>query len=125
MYAEAKNILAHMHLPDDIPTSLCLYDKDWHQGLVGIIASNIKDKIYRPSIVFTSTTDDEITGSARSITGFHIRDALEVIARENPQLIKKFGGHAMAAGLTLAAAQYEDFVNAFSSYVEKNLPLPC
>ena len=122
MYGEAKNILATMHLPDDIPTSLCLYDKDWHQGLVGIIASNIKDRIYRPTVVFTSTTDDEITGSARSITGFHIRDALEVIARENPQLIKKFGGHAMAAGLTLAAAQYEDFVNAFSGYVKKNLP---
>ncbi len=98
-----------------MPRGLCLYDADWHQGVIGILASRIKEKFNRPVIAFAKTGDDEVKGSARSIKGLHIRDALETISTKHPGLIKKFGGHAMAAGLTLKESGFEEFKQAFNN----------
>jgi single-stranded-DNA-specific exonuclease len=99
---------------EKIPKGLCLYDADWHQGVIGILASRIKEKFNRPVIAFASSGDGEVKGSARSIKGLHIRDALEAISTKCPGLIKKFGGHAMAAGLTLNESDFEQFKQAFN-----------
>ena len=92
---------------------ICLYHQDWHQGVVGIVASRIKDKSNRPVIAFAKVSETELKGSARSISGFHIRDALDAIATRNPGLVNKFGGHAMAAGLSLECSNYERFAEEF------------
>ena len=99
--------------------SLVLYQDDWHQGVIGIVAGRLKESHYRPSIIFapadTERTgdDDAIKGSARSIAGVHIRDAIEQVAEQNPELITHFGGHAMAAGLTIKRRNFDEFVAAF------------
>ncbi len=97
----------------DQTSSICLYDTDWHQGVIGILASRIKDKYHRPVIIFAAGNDHELKGSGRSIPGFHLRDALDWVAKQYPGLIVKFGGHAAAAGLTIAAQQFETFCTAF------------
>ncbi len=88
---------------------VCLYDEYWHQGVIGILASRIKEKLNRPVIAFAKAGDNEIKGSARSIPGLHIRDVLDDIASRQPQLLKKFGGHAMAAGMSLALDDFDLF----------------
>lgn len=99
--------------------SLVLYQDDWHQGVIGIVAGRLKESHYRPSIVFApadterTADDDAIKGSARSIAGVHIRDAIEQVAEQNPELITHFGGHAMAAGLTIKRRNFDEFVIAF------------
>jgi len=99
--------------------SIILYRDDWHQGVIGIVAGRLKESHYRPSIVFAPADtqrvgkDDAIKGSARSIAGVHIRDAIEQVAEQNPNLISHFGGHAMAAGLTLKRGNFDAFVSAF------------
>ena len=103
-----------------LPAALCLFDSNWHQGVVGILASRVKDKYHRPVIAFAAVSSGnggvtELKGSARSIKGFHIRDALDAVASRNPGLISKFGGHAMAAGLSLEADRFEEFQQAFQS----------
>ena len=103
-----------------LPAALCLFDSDWHQGVVGILASRVKDKYHRPVIAFAAVNDGdggatELKGSARSIRGFHIRDALDAVASRNPGLISKFGGHAMAAGLSLQSDSFEEFQQAFQA----------
>lgn len=100
---------------------VCLYDASWHQGVVGIIASRIKDRLHRPVIAFAKASDTEIKGSARSIRGLHIRDTLDAIATANPGLIDKFGGHAMAAGLSLSIEKYAEFSALFDAEAKKNL----
>ena len=80
---------------------MCIYDKNWHQGLVGLVASRLKDHCNRPVIAFAEENQGTFKGSARSISGIHIRDLLESIATENPHLIEKYGGHSMAAGPTI------------------------
>ncbi|GGI92054.1 single-stranded-DNA-specific exonuclease RecJ [Shewanella gelidii] len=96
-----------------MPWAIAIYQQDWHQGVIGILASRIKDKYHRPVIAFAEAGNGEIKGSARSIKGLHMRDLLERINTLNPGMIKKFGGHAMAAGLTLNAAQFDDFAKAY------------
>jgi len=103
------------------PLGVCLFDKDWHQGVIGILASRIKDKLYRPVIAFSQSTNNEIKGSARSIKGVHIRDVLAEVATQNPGLILKFGGHAMAAGLSIMQDSLEAFSSAFNQVVQKHL----
>jgi single-stranded-DNA-specific exonuclease len=98
---------------DELPTALCLYRPDWHEGVIGILASRIKERFHRPVIVFTDAADGQIKGSARSIPGLHIRDALDSVAVRHEGLLVKFGGHAMAAGLTLVREDYETFRSAF------------
>jgi single-stranded-DNA-specific exonuclease len=100
---------------------LCLYEKNWHQGVIGILAARIKDQIHRPVIVFASAGEDLLKGSARSITGVHIRDVISDIATQYPKLIKTFGGHAMAAGLSLHAHNLPEFALVFDEMVQKRL----
>lgn len=103
--------------PALLPWGLCIYDADWHQGVIGILASRIKDKVHRPVIAFANTEqhqkDPEIKGSARSIPGLHIRDALDLIAKKRPDILSKFGGHAMAAGLSIRLKHYPEFQRLF------------
>ncbi|MDX1696562.1 MAG: DHHA1 domain-containing protein, partial [Ketobacteraceae bacterium] len=103
------------------PWGLCLYRKDWHQGVIGILASRIKERLHRPVIAFAPGDEGEVKGSARSIPGLHIRDALDAVAAQHPGLIAKFGGHAMAAGLSLPAQHLETFKAAFDREVRRML----
>ena len=121
MEDEAETMLQQLHLSeasDALPVCYCLYQPHWHQGVSGILAGRIKDRTHRPSIVFAKGEQGELKGSARSIPGFHIRDAMEAVAAGNPGLIAKFGGHAMAAGLTIAEADFELFAQCFNEYAE-------
>ncbi|MEK7697841.1 MAG: single-stranded-DNA-specific exonuclease RecJ, partial [Pseudomonadota bacterium] len=104
-----------------LPRGLCLYDESWHQGVIGLVASRIKERVHRPVIAFAKANDDEIKGSARSVPGLHIRDALDAVAAHHPGLLNKFGGHAMAAGLTLPRAHFEKFRIAFAEEVARHL----
>ena len=106
----------------DLPNSFCLFDQRWHQGVVGILASRIKEKYHRPVIAFATVEGGrELKGSARSIGGFHIRDALDAVATKNPGLVTKFGGHAMAAGLGLAPDKLAAFRSAFEAEARQRL----
>ena len=96
---------------------VCLYDASWHQGVVGLVAGRIKERVRRPVIAFADAGDGTLRGSARSVPGVHIRDILERIATQRPGLVVKFGGHAMAAGLTLERARLDEFANAFDAQV--------
>ncbi len=105
----------------ELPYGLCIYDQQWHQGVIGILASRIKDLYHRPVIAFASSNEGWIKGSARSVSGLHIRDILDNIAVNNPDLISKFGGHAMAAGLTLLEADFSRFSAEFDAEVRRHL----
>jgi single-stranded-DNA-specific exonuclease len=94
-------------------STICVFDDSWHQGVIGIVASRLKEKFFRPTITFAPAGDGWIKGSGRSIPGFHLRDALDLVYKKAPSLIDKFGGHAMAAGLTLRADAFEAFSIAF------------
>ena len=98
----------------DTDFALSLYQADWHQGVVGILASRIRERFHRPTLIFAQAGDGELKGSGRSIAGFHLRDALDRVATLNPGLITKFGGHAMAAGLSLAESNLPQFRDAFN-----------
>jgi single-stranded-DNA-specific exonuclease len=119
MRVRAKAQLGALRLDgaDEMPFGLCLFDEDWHQGVIGILASRIKEQVHRPVIAFAPQDDVEMKGSARSIPGLHIRDALDAVAARNPDLIRKFGGHAMAAGLSLRRENFELFSAAFDAQV--------
>jgi single-stranded-DNA-specific exonuclease len=104
-----------------LPIGLCLLDENWHQGVVGILAARIKDRLHRPVIIFTHDKDDKIRGSGRSVRGVHIRDIIERISTEYPSMIAYFGGHAMAAGLTIQREQFPTFQQAFDEKVRKHL----
>lgn len=107
---------------NNLPLGLCLYDSQWHQGVVGLLASRIKERFHRPVLAFADAGDgEEIKGSARSIPGLHIRDVLDTVATQNPGLIEKFGGHAMAAGLSLKKSNYEQFRQVFEATVAEQL----
>ena len=94
-------------------STICLYNEDWHQGVIGLVASRIKEKYHRPTIAFARASDGELRGSGRSIDGVHLRDTLDLVTKHAPSLVRRFGGHAMAAGLTMSAASYDGFVAAF------------
>jgi single-stranded-DNA-specific exonuclease len=94
-------------------STICVFDASWHQGVIGIVASRLKEKFFRPTITFAPGADGWIKGSGRSIPGFHLRDALDLVYKKAPSLIDKFGGHAMAAGLTLRAEAFDAFAAAF------------
>jgi single-stranded-DNA-specific exonuclease len=98
---------------------VCLFDADWHQGVVGLVASRIKDRIRRPVIAFARAGDGTLRGSARSVPGIHIRDVLDGIAARHPEIIHRFGGHAMAAGLTLDESRLDAFARAFDAEVAR------
>ncbi len=123
MKTEAMALLSEMKRLDErhTPAGVCLYDANWHQGVIGILASRIKDQLHRPVIAFAPAGKDEIKGSARSIPGVHIRDVLSDIAALHPKLLSKFGGHAMAAGMSLKMHDYPAFALAFDEIVRKRL----
>ncbi|HTT00764.1 MAG TPA: single-stranded-DNA-specific exonuclease RecJ [Steroidobacteraceae bacterium] len=102
--------------------ALTLFDASWHQGVVGLVASRVKDRTGRPVIAFARAADGRLRGSARSVPGLHIRDVLDAIATRHPELISRFGGHAMAAGLTLDAERLDRFAQAFDEEVARCLP---
>jgi single-stranded-DNA-specific exonuclease len=97
--------------------SISMYQPDWHQGVVGILASRIKEQYHRPVIAFAQADDGLLKGSGRSINGLHLRDALDLVTKQQPDLIVKFGGHAMAAGLSIREPDFERFQRAFESVV--------
>ena len=101
--------------------SLTLFDETWHQGVIGILASRLKDKFHRPVIAFAQSSNGELKGSGRSIPGLHLRDALDLVSKRQPALIKKFGGHAMAAGLSIAETDFAAFVAAFEQVASELL----
>jgi single-stranded-DNA-specific exonuclease len=109
---------ALLHLDDFQPatsSTIAVFDAGWHQGVIGIVASRLKEKFFRPTITFAPGQDGWIKGSGRSIPGFHLRDALDLVSKKVPGLIDKFGGHAMAAGLTMRAEAFDSFAAAFEA----------
>lgn len=122
MKAQAMANLNAMDLTaETADVGLCLYNPDWHQGVIGILASRVKEQFHRPVIAFADASDEEIKGSARSIPGFHIRDALDVVAKRHPEQLQKFGGHAMAAGLSLKKCDLAAFSAAFNEVATQQL----
>jgi single-stranded-DNA-specific exonuclease len=119
MQLEALEIAGGVRFSDDGDESLglCLFDETWHQGVVGLVAGRIKDRLHRPVIAFARAEDGSLRGSARSISGVNIRDALESIATRHPGLIDKFGGHAMAAGMSLSEGSLGVFRTAFAAEI--------
>ncbi len=114
MQADAASALERFTLSDDEPPAgLCLFQSDWHQGVIGILASRIKDRFHRPTIVFAEESETTLKGSGRSVQGVHLRDVLDDIAAQNPNMLSKFGGHAMAAGLSLEKCHLPAFEKAF------------
>ena len=106
----------------NLPGCVCVYDEAWHQGVVGLIAARVRERCHRPSIAFARESDALLKGSARSIPGIHVRDLLEAVHAADPDLIVKFGGHAMAAGLTLAEENYDSFRRLVSEQLERLYP---
>jgi single-stranded-DNA-specific exonuclease len=102
-----------------LPAGLCLYDESWHAGVVGLVASRVKEQVHRPVIAFAPADDGTVRGSARSVPGVHVRDVIEAVATREPDLLEKFGGHAMAAGMTLRAANLARFSEAFAAEVAR------
>ncbi|NRB23128.1 single-stranded-DNA-specific exonuclease RecJ [Shewanella sp.] len=124
MQQEALKSLESVELNEaSLPWGIALFQQDWHQGVIGILASRIKDRYHRPVIAFADAGNGEIKGSARSIKGLHMRDLLELINGRHPGMIIKFGGHAMAAGLSLRAKDFETFELAFDQAVRELLKL--
>jgi len=123
MKTQAQDLLASMSLDiEGLPWGLALFDQDWHQGVIGILAARIREQTHRPTIAFAPDDDGEhLKGSARSIPGLHIRDALAVVDARKPGLMKKYGGHAMAAGMTIVRADLERFSTAFDQAVRDAL----
>ncbi|MGL4749989.1 MAG: single-stranded-DNA-specific exonuclease RecJ, partial [Shewanella sp.] len=122
MQHEALKSLEYLELNEEqLPWGIALFQEDWHQGVIGILASRIKDKYHRPVIAFADAGNGEIKGSARSIKGLHMRDLLELVNSRHPGLISKFGGHAMAAGLTLKSGGFATFAKAYDDAVREQL----
>ena len=123
MREQAFDYIEKAKQQDNVPEALILYEPDWHQGVIGIVAGRLKEYFHRPSIVFAEDEDGiHLKGSARSIEGVHIRDAIESVAQEYPHLVKFFGGHAAAAGLTIQKQHFEEFKQAFIECVAQHNP---
>ena len=114
MREQAELLLARMLPAQDaaLPSALSLFDPDFHEGVVGIVAGRLKDRLHRPTFVFARGADGLLKGSGRSIPGFHLRDALDLVSKREPGVLRRFGGHAMAAGATLAADDFPVFDRA-------------
>ena len=128
MRAEAMAAVAQLiaQLDGAVPAALCVHRADWHQGVIGIVAGRVKEALHRPVIAFAPSSEEgagegQLKGSARSIPGLHIRDVLDALATRHPGLVTRFGGHAMAAGLSLSAARLDEFRDAFVTEVEAAL----
>ena len=113
MREQAEAMLESLMPEGEAPSALAIYDAEFHEGVVGIVASRLKDRVHRPTFVFALGQDGFLKGSGRSIIGFHLRDALDLVSKRHPGVLKKFGGHAMAAGCTLAEEDFATFDAAF------------
>ncbi|NMM42469.1 single-stranded-DNA-specific exonuclease RecJ [Pseudoalteromonas arctica] len=122
MQLEAQAVLDKLAFSDEQkPDAICLYQEDWHQGVIGILAGRLKEKYHRPTVIFAGGDNGEIKGSCRSIEGLHIRDLLERLNTLHPHLISKFGGHAMAAGLSINEHHFSEFKREFEQAVSEQL----
>ena len=122
MRDEATTAVRNLRIAEgDLPPGLTLFDPGWHAGIVGLVAARMKDRLHRPVVAFAPAGSDELRGSARSVEGLHVRDALEAIATRHPELIERYGGHAMAAGLTLNRHKLPRFADAFSEEIGRQL----
>ena len=124
MKQDAEVIIQNLSFADyeqTLPPIMCLHQAEWHEGVIGILASRIKDRYYRPTVVFATADDGLVKGSARCIPGLHMRDLIEEVAHTHPGLIKRFGGHAMAAGLTLEAHALPVFTDSITQVVNQRL----
>ena len=108
--------------PEGLPPCVCVFDRHWHQGVVGLVAARVRERCHRPAIAFARDRDGMLKGSARSIPGVHARDLLEAVHSERPGLIRKFGGHAMAAGLSLAESDYRTFEEVLNAALRQRYP---
>ena len=120
MREQAEGTLADLGT-GDVPAAVALYDDGFHEGVVGIVAGRVKDRLHRPTFVFARGGDGRLKGSGRSIPGFHLRDALDLVAKRHPGLLLRFGGHAMAAGATLEADAFATFAAAFEQVAREGL----
>jgi single-stranded-DNA-specific exonuclease len=109
MREQAESLLEMLMPEGEPPAALAIFDPDFHEGVVGIVASRLKDRVHRPTFVFALGKDGLLKGSGRSIPGFHLRDALDLVAKRHPGLLKKFGGHSMAAGCTIEEEDFDTF----------------
>ncbi|MBA2654745.1 MAG: single-stranded-DNA-specific exonuclease RecJ [Gammaproteobacteria bacterium] len=121
MREQAVAHINSLEFQDNLPVGVCLFDESWHQGIIGILASRVKDLLHRPAIAFALSNAQELKGSCRSISGLHIRDALENIHNNYPGLLLKFGGHAMAAGLSIKRENFELFAQIFNTVISQTL----
>ncbi|MBN9228173.1 MULTISPECIES: single-stranded-DNA-specific exonuclease RecJ [Legionella] len=123
MLALEKLTLSTEYTSNHLPIALCLFDKTWHQGVIGILAGRVKERYHRPVIAFAEVSENELKGSARSVSDLNIRDVLAAIDKDHPDLISKFGGHAMAAGLSIHPKSLKAFNDALVSEVSKHIDL--
>ncbi len=122
MRDEAATAMRKLHLQEgSLPAGIALFDRGWHAGIIGLVATRMKDRVHRPVVALAPAGDGELRGSARSVAGVHIRDVLEAIDTRHPGMIERFGGHAMAAGLTLREARLQEFTDAFGEEVGRHL----
>ncbi len=122
MREQAERMMQQVLLADaGLPFGICLFDPEWHEGVIGILASRVKERYHRPAICLAGCTDGALRGSARSIPGLHIRDVLVAVESRHPGILMRFGGHAMAAGLSLAPEDLEVFIRAFDQEVGRQL----
>lgn len=124
MREQALEIVESLYDPEEEPPpAICVFDPDFHEGVVGIVASRLKDKLHRPSFVFAASQapgkEHELKGSGRSITGFHLRDALDLVAKRHPGVLLRFGGHAMAAGCTIAEEHFDTFEQGLAEVAQE------
>ena len=119
MQQAALAALEHINPADS--SSLAMFDATWHQGVTGILASRLKDKFHRPTIIFARSSDGEIKGSGRSIHGLHLRDALDLLSKRHPHLLQKFGGHAMSAGVSIREEHFGEFESVFEAIAQELL----
>jgi single-stranded-DNA-specific exonuclease len=118
---EFSSLDSDLAIEQQLPVIFCLYKNNWHQGVIGILAARIRERYHRPAIIFAPGDKGVIKGSARSISGLHIRDILDSVATQNPQLIDKFGGHAMAAGLSLSEDKLPQFIDAITTIIHQQV----
>ena len=122
MEHDALEQLAKLELDSDaLPFAMVLFDSGWHQGVIGILASRVRERVHRPTVIFAEVGEGMLKGSGRSIPGLHLRDVLDLVATRHPGLLSKFGGHAMAAGLTLAKGDLHQFTEALEAAVAETL----
>ncbi|HET8870816.1 MAG TPA: single-stranded-DNA-specific exonuclease RecJ [Aquabacterium sp.] len=121
MRDQAEQLLESLMPEGEPPHAVAIFDPEFHEGVVGIVASRLKDRLHRPTFVFALGQDGLLKGSGRSIPGFHLRDALDLVSKRHPGLLKKFGGHAMAAGCTIAEEDFDTFEQALQKVTQEGL----